>query len=723
MKELLDKHHEAGIDYGGFYSDEMHIQFDWDLENHFGETEINTRYLTPNLMKKYASLYGEQYLDFPKYLVYMAYHQHDFLEGELGKENAQHVFGKTPEDVYQTWLFRNRYFELLQRTVVDLCNNAKAYAEKLFGGPIMTRAHATWQESPTCDHYYKKANAIGGFNLADKLDEKYRNITSKSPVEDRAALEKAKMEKAKEMGISRYEYTPYYDWSASIRENTSACYDYFKWNEFLTGSGTDHPEGGNLDRNYFGQALASSFGSLNPFRTAYCAGWGMPKTVQKYFNSLGAAFGNQYSNQDFNFVEGLEHRASDVLALYPIELNNVEERFGSWMVQYGYCNYITEEKLLEYASVTDHGTLLVNGREYRTLVALFEPFFTEKSMAILKEFVAKGGKVLWMSIYPVLSHSGKSVLEDFCKLFGVEKFEEASFAKKCPGEKVVFSGAFQDIAPMTITNDYLVDYVYPFVPADGEVVATIGGAPAAVCKRYPGGGMALYAGFRVRDDQSCSLGEDVDTLFQMLLHIDAYRPGSLEVRSRRTGEKLLMNRFPNGAVSAAPHYRTIQEGWGGSFFREEEFDRLVMEGRELPSNVISLDEEIEGHKVAYQGTEFLAYRLDDNGKLNGFTGKESDGITIDGKKWVLADQKVNINFALVPKEFLSDNVSCLYICTCYTEGATLTLPVCGCKAPKVEVCGDKIFTTVDSVPHEYSDGMVTYQVTPELVGKQVAIIY
>lgn len=123
-----------------------------------------------------------------------------------------------------------------------MCNNAKAYAEELFGGPIMTRAHATWQESPTCDHYYKKANAIGGFNLADKLDEKYRNITSKSPVEDRAALEKAKMEKAKEMGISRYEYTPYYDWSASIRENTSACYDYFKWNEFLTGSGTDHPK-------------------------------------------------------------------------------------------------------------------------------------------------------------------------------------------------------------------------------------------------------------------------------------------------------------------------------------------------------------------------------------------------------------------------------------------------------------------------------------------------
>ena len=49
MKKLLDDHNAAGISYGAFYSDEMHIQFDWDLENHFGETEINTRYVTPAL--------------------------------------------------------------------------------------------------------------------------------------------------------------------------------------------------------------------------------------------------------------------------------------------------------------------------------------------------------------------------------------------------------------------------------------------------------------------------------------------------------------------------------------------------------------------------------------------------------------------------------------------------------------------------------------------------
>ena len=166
-KKVMDDHNAAGITYEGFYSDEMHIQFDWDLERHFGETEINTRYLTPAFMKAYADRYGEKYLDFPKYLIYMAYHQHDFLPGEEGKENAQHVFGKAPQDIANTWLFRNRYFELLQRTVVDLSKEAKDYAESLWGGPIMTRAHATWQESPTCDHYYHQPNAIGGFDVQD----------------------------------------------------------------------------------------------------------------------------------------------------------------------------------------------------------------------------------------------------------------------------------------------------------------------------------------------------------------------------------------------------------------------------------------------------------------------------------------------------------------------------------------------------------------------------
>ena len=68
------------------------------------------------------------------------------------------------------------------------------------------------------------------------------------------------------------------------------------------------------------------------------------------------------------------------------ELNYADERFGSWMVQYGYCDYITEEKLQEFARA-DGGKLLVNGRAYGTVVALFEPFLAPKTAQLLRAFV------------------------------------------------------------------------------------------------------------------------------------------------------------------------------------------------------------------------------------------------------------------------------------------------------------------------------------------------
>src|SRR5437764_10041796 len=110
MKSIIDKHAQAGIIYQGFYSDEMHIQFDWGLDSHFGLDEVTTRYLTPNLAKEYTSLYGGEFEDFAKYLVYFSYHQHDFLSGEEAGLPAQHVMGKSPQGVYKTWLFRKRYF-------------------------------------------------------------------------------------------------------------------------------------------------------------------------------------------------------------------------------------------------------------------------------------------------------------------------------------------------------------------------------------------------------------------------------------------------------------------------------------------------------------------------------------------------------------------------------------------------------------------------------------
>ena len=139
--------------------------------------------------------------------------------------------GPDADGAYRTMLFRKRYFELLSARVVSLSCAAKAYAERRFGAPIMARAHATWQESPTCDHFS----------------------------EDCRFSEENRPE------ITHYDYDKPYVWSSTIRENVSACGDYFRWNEFLTGNGTDHPEGGNADRDYYGEAFASSLGALNPF--------------------------------------------------------------------------------------------------------------------------------------------------------------------------------------------------------------------------------------------------------------------------------------------------------------------------------------------------------------------------------------------------------------------------------------------------------------------------
>jgi len=724
MKQLLDMHNEAGIDYEGFYSDEMHIQFDWDLTRHFGEKEITTRYITPNLSRVYAEKYGDRFLDLPKMLIYMSYHQHDFLPGEEGKENAQHVFGRTAKDIYDTWLFRNRYFELLQRTVVNLANDSKAYAEKLWGAPIMTRAHATWQESPTCDHYYSKANTIGGFDLQECLGEEFADVTVHSPVERRAALEKAKAEKALEMGVSRYDYTPWYDWSSSIRENISACYDYFKWNEFLCGGGTDHAEGGNLDRNYYSSALAASFGELNDYKLAYCACWGMPNKVSAMFNNLTKAYGNAPGIHELGFVNSLGRRCTDVLALYPIKLNNVEERFGSWMVQYGYCNYITEEKLLENAVVTEHGTIKVKDQEFRCLTALFEPFLNPKTFDLIETFLARGGKVLWMSIPALFDANGDDISDRFKKIFGIDSIVDAYAGEKCKNGAISFAGRLSDIKDMPILTDFLVDLVYPCTPSAGsEAVASINGKTAAVYKEYPNGGCALYAGFRVRDDQSCSLGADIDTLFKVLCAINAYRPDSLEVRSRTTGAPYLMNTFADGSFACAPHFREIYESWEGKFFREQDYDAALLAEHTPFSNEISLDEKILGHDIKYTGSEFLSYRLNKAGIPEAFYGSNTDGITVDGTKYTFTDRPAKFEFSEVPENYLADGIGYTVLATCWSEGATLSVPVFSEGTPKVLGCKDRVFDASIPVEHTFDGSHVIIKITPELVGIRLLITF
>ncbi len=306
LKELIDKYANAGIKLNALYSDEMHIQQDWAYFNHHEHGEFAMRYVTDSLARRYAQLYGDRYRDFAKYLLYFVYAQEDFASDLSARQPVMHVFGATPEAIRETALFRARYYRLLQDGVVDLFTAAKRYAEERMGHKLESRAHATWAESPTVDYW-----EVGQDN----------------------------------MNRHKYEYTSNFVWSVTVHQAASACYDYFRWGDFLTGNGNDHSEGGWLDRNYYGLALGCSTGILNEVPYSYAAHWGSPQEISERHWWLQAAYGT--AGAYHGRVQGMQHRAVEVLMLYPLDLVAVEERFGSWMTQYGYANYITQWKLLE----------------------------------------------------------------------------------------------------------------------------------------------------------------------------------------------------------------------------------------------------------------------------------------------------------------------------------------------------------------------------------------
>ena len=105
--------------------------------------------------------------------------------------------------------------------------------------------------------------------------------------------------------------------------------------------------------------------------------------------------------------------------LYPLSLVACEERFGSWMTQYGYANYVTADRLLERARVTEAGKIAMANREFSTLVVLFEPLPPAGLLPFLEEYVAKGGRVVWSGPPPRLDMTGKAILDRWQKLFGV----------------------------------------------------------------------------------------------------------------------------------------------------------------------------------------------------------------------------------------------------------------------------------------------------------------
>jgi hypothetical protein len=670
MKSIIDQHATRGIRYAGFYSDEMHIQFDWDLIEHFGlDTEIRTRYLTDNLAAAYADTYGQRFRDLAKHLIYFSYHQHGFLPGAAGQCPSQHVLGPSVRDVRDTWLLRRNYHRLLQRRVVDLCVDAKAHAERLFGQPMLARGHATWQEAPTCDR----------FNASQRFQEPWADP------------------------VSRYDYSPAFQWSSTIRENMAGCADYFEWNEFLSCGGTDHPEGGFLDRCYYGAAFVSGLAVANRSRLGLYGLWGSPQPLLDRLDRVGTAFGlGAYDAEGqrigHNLIQGLTPRQSDVLLLYPLDLNAVEERFGSWMVQYGYGDYLTEEQFDRLYSGLADGRVQVGARSYRAIGVLYSPLMSEETLARLTQIAEAGGRILWCAAPAQGSAAAEAAWQ---RLFGVAGLDFAHAGVAAGGEGVEFSGQLAALPSMGIPSDLLPDHTYPVRPGSAAVVAQVGGRCVGTWRTTPAGGLAVYCGFRPRDDQSGSQGSDIRTLFDLLQAMEAYAPGSLEAASRPADAPYLLQRSPNGAVTMTAHCRwfdardhTRMEDWSGPFFRDAARDQAILANVALPATAIAVDQEIDGHRVTVQADGVVTYLVDD-GQLVGLAADQLAGFELDGHRYDFTDQVIDLTWAPLEPAWLAAGVEAAYAVLC-SAATTVNLPMTG--QWRAARCGPGLFDVETEVP-------------------------
>lgn len=688
---LLDRYADAGIRLNGLYSDEMHIQQDWGYFKHHDNGTFALRYVSDGLAECFARAYGEEYRDFARYMLYFVYGQEDASNTIDAKTDVTHVFGASPEEIRRTALFRARYYRLLQDGVVDLFVAAKRHLEERQGYRVETRAHATWAESPTIDYWQHGQ------------ENPHRQ---------------------------QYEYTSNFLWSNTVHQAASACYDYFKWGEYLTGGGNDHAEGGWLDRDYLGLALACSTGIVNDVPYSYAYHWGMPAEIGRRRTDLMNAYGTAGSPL-YGIVEDMQHRDVDVLMLYPLDLVAVDERFGSWMTQYGYANLITPQKLLELGTVTD-GAISLAGRTFSTLVASFEPFPSRDLLDLMRRLAESGGRVVWSGPPPVLSAEGGDALTPWQDLFGCRYTPGQNEGRMAAGMQVTFEGTLAAVAPQTILTGFPVDRVYHVTPGEGtSVVARVKGDVVGTLRRCEGGGCAAFLGYRPRDDQSRSLGYDARNLFEVLHALGAYPPtgrfagvnDNTEYLSRTTEH--LCCRFPNGAVVIAPHIREIEENWPGGFARDAGQDAAILDAMDLPSRELRLrDARINGHTVSYDGVGTVAFRVDADGTLIAFAGNGSASITVDGRTTVFAEQRGGeVGWAPVPAGRQVAGGALMQIMA--SEAGDYHIPAAHLPAdirlvaegPTPGSRGQIIPSQRQAVPSQREGDALTFTVTPDTAGR------
>jgi len=609
---LMDKYKANGINLNSFYSDEMHIQQDWSYYSHQEGGQFNMRFLTPAFSEKYKKQFGQDFDE--KYMLYFVYGAPYYEGTTRAVLNVQYVMGESPVDVHKTYLLRDRYYKMLNHGVVDLFKDGKAYAEKLYGHEFPTGAHASWAECPTIDDY----NTEKGNPYAVK-----------------------------------YEYTSNFIWSNAVHQASAACYDYFKWGEYLEPTGNDFAECGWFDRDYYGAAMASSIGVINKTQNAYAAAWGLPGEAGRWKDELNEAFGAQPGRQ-MSLMTGYVHRDIDILTIYPLSTIAVEERFGNWMTQYGYTNYLTADKLLEMGSINENGELQVAAKKYGTLVVMFEPLPQKGLIEFMKKFAEAGGNVIWFSCPALLDSEANDCRKEWEDLFGVRYDFTAFMGDQAVGKKVTFDGPLSKVPEQTILTEMMPDRIYPIdeVLSDAKVVAKVGKIDVGTIRKV-GKGQVCYFGFRPRDDQSQSLGYETRTLFEILNALGCYpSSGKFDVNDNpsyvsRTTEYLATS-FPNGCTALVCHYRTHEECGSGGFSRNAEEDAKILAENPLPSQIMSLRSlKVNGHDVTYSGFRRLAFNTDANGRLTAFNGLGSTGIEVDGTVYYLADAPIEMTFGPV----------------------------------------------------------------------------
>lgn len=661
-----------GVDLRSLYCDEMHIQQDWIYFAHQEDGQFNERFYTDGMGRMLAQKTG-----MPFDLRYMLYFVNQPLIYKPTVEailNVEYVLGEKPEDIQRTYLMRDNYYRLLNNHVVDLFVEAKHYGEKLFNREFRTGAHASWAESPTIDKWESPDNTYS----------------------------------------VNYEYTPNYLWGNTVHQASAACYDYFKWCDYLQPTGNDFCECGWLDRNYYGAAMAASIGVINKYPNAYAAAWGMPAASYERRMAINYAYGCDPPANIRLITDGV-HRDIDVLMLYPMNLVAVDPRFGSWMTQYGYANYLTSDMMLKMGTITPQGKIRVKEKEYGTLVVLYEPLPEQGELDFIEKFLNAGGKVLWMSAPPMLDKGGNNCSAQWQRIFGAKSNYNSANGKAASGKIVKFTGLMKDVEPQTILTDFVVDRIFPVVNENSEVAATCNGEVIGTVRDFPNNGRACFMGCRLRDDQSRSLGYESRNMFEVLNYLGAY-PASGTFKNRndnpsflsRTGDYFVSS-FPNGTTMVVNHYRTHVENWDGNFSRNPEYDAEILKNNPLPTDTIKLyNAAINGHIVSYTGRLSMGFNVK-NKRLCSFYGQQCNEITVDGTKYIFSAGKLNdITFGPVNGDLTHYNL--------YANGAErIEIPV-----PQT-VNGAKATVDGNEISVSVKRGTLVVNLKPEQYGHLVDI--